>query len=561
MLRLTRLAVVGSLLCTFSSCDTGDDAEVASDPVIPVDVLEPEDVVLDDFEDANLSFVLPDGSGIWHSTSSDGIAVLAGGANATTEALHALEPFDAILSPEATGELMSHDYASCSGLSLWARVGASSGELTITVVSVGGSASQTLDLTGEWQSFSIDWEDFGPLAPPPEGAAGAAGAPAGGAAGSAGSAPEGAGGAAGSDPGGAGGATSEAGFDPHEMLSIHFDSGSAMDLWIDEIMLLDCLIGGMNPPIPDPAPLGSAGPEGSPVARHGQLRVDGSRLLDQSGDPVQLKGMSTQWLNWETRPYGENLELLRFLRDEWNLSLIRAAMGVDVDGAYLSNPDFARGQVEQMVENAIELGVYVIIDWHSHYAMDFESEARAFFSDMARRYGEHPNVIYETFNEPRDADWNTVLKPYHEAVVSSIRAWDPDNLVVLGTPNWSQHVNQAAANPVAASNLLYTLHFYSCTHGGDLRSIGENARILGLPLFVTEWGATDADGGRDGLVCEPAADAWLAWMEENSISWAAWKLDGCTDSTCIMQPGTPPGALTEADLHGHATLVRDWMQR
>src|SRR4051812_43965911 len=41
-------------------------------------------------------------------------------------------------------------------------------------------------------------------------------------------------------------------------------------------------------------------PSGSPVELHGQLQVLGTELLDQNGEPVQLKGVSSMWLNWET---------------------------------------------------------------------------------------------------------------------------------------------------------------------------------------------------------------------------------------------------------------------
>src|SRR5687768_10542728 len=39
----------------------------------------------------------------------------------------------------------------------------------------------------------------------------------------------------------------------------------------------------------------------SPVGQHGQLRVQGTALVDQSGAAVQLKGISSMWLNWEDR--------------------------------------------------------------------------------------------------------------------------------------------------------------------------------------------------------------------------------------------------------------------
>jgi endoglucanase len=173
-----------------------------------------------------------------------------------------------------------------------------------------------------------------------------------------------------------------------------------------------------------------------------------------------------------------------------------------------------------------------------------------------------PNVLYEVYNEPLDVDWGTVVKPYHEVVVSAIRQIDPDNVIILGTPTWSQAVDDAAADPVAGTNLMYTLHFYSCTHTEWLRTTGSEAIAQGLPIFVTEWGATDADGGTDGLLCLEEAQAWHDWMNANDVSWTAWKFDGCDDSTCyfVDRDVSVDGGWTASDLNGHAPFVIDRMR-
>jgi len=293
----------------------------------------------------------------------------------------------------------------------------------------------------------------------------------------------------------------------------------------------------------------------TPVARYGQLRVCGTRMCDQNGAAVQLRGISSMWLNWETAPYAENLSALTWMRDNWNLTVIRAAMGVEPAGAYLSDPARARGQVETIINNAVAAGVYVIVDWHAHEAQNSQSQAVAFFSDLARRYGHLPNVIWETYNEPLQVSWTGVIKPYHEAVVSAIRAADPDNIIVLGTPTWSQAVDQAAASPVAGTNLMYTLHFYSCTHTASLRATGDTAIRAGLALFVTEWGASHADGGLDGVICQAEAQAWVDWMRTNGISWTAWKLDVGTDTTNLLSPGAPVTGGWDSYLRGHGPFV------
>jgi len=305
---------------------------------------------------------------------------------------------------------------------------------------------------------------------------------------------------------------------------------------------------------------GDLGP--TPVAIHGQLHVVGTELHDANDQKVQLKGMSSMWLNWENDGYAESLTGLEWMRNNWHLSLIRAAMGVEPDGAYLSDPDTAKKQVETIVDNAITAGVYVIIDWHENNATQHQAEAVAFFTEMATKYAGVPNVIYETFNEPLQINWSTELKPYHEAVVAAIRAVEPNNVIVLGTPNWSQDVDVAAKDPLVGDNLMYTLHFYACDHGQWLIAKANAALSKQLPLFVTEWGATKADGGLDGKVCEAASQTWHDWMKPKGIAWAAWKFDNCEpDSTCILTPDAPvDGGWTSQYLRGEGLYVRARMQ-
>jgi aryl-phospho-beta-D-glucosidase BglC (GH1 family) len=322
----------------------------------------------------------------------------------------------------------------------------------------------------------------------------------------------------------------------------------------------------------DPEPGNSSEPVASnsppdlsqtPVGRHGQLHVSGTQLTDEHGDAVQLKGVSSMWLNWDPVGYSQSLAGLEYMRDHWNLSVIRAAMGIDADGAYLEDAASMKAMLMKVVDNAIAAGVYVIIDWHDHDAPLHRAQAEDFFAEVADKYGDVPNVLYETFNEPLDdVSWSGTVKPYHEAMIATIRERDPDNVIILGSPHWSQDVDVAAGDPVAGDNLMYTVHFYACSHGSVERAKAQAALSSGLPLFVTEWGAADADGGVDGVVCESQAATWLDWLDASGISWAAWKLDGCSDSTCFFknQNVSRDGDWTASDLNGHAPFVISRMQ-
>src|SRR5690606_25959396 len=108
----------------------------------------------------------------------------------------------------------------------------------------------------------------------------------------------------------------------------------------------------------------------TPVDLHGHLAVSGTHLVGEHGLPVQLKGISSHWLNFEGDGYALNLQALEWMRDNWGLSVFRAAMGTEMPGGYLGNPSGMRGQVETIIANAVTAGVYVIVDWHTHHAED-----------------------------------------------------------------------------------------------------------------------------------------------------------------------------------------------
>jgi endoglucanase len=309
------------------------------------------------------------------------------------------------------------------------------------------------------------------------------------------------------------------------------------------------------------------------VALHGQLKVVGNKLQDQSGNPVQLKGVSAFWLNWENPKYAESKAAMQYMRDNWKMMALRAPLGTSASGGYTTsaaNKTALQARMDTITQNAIALGVYVILDWHSGSAQNEQAVSIEFFTGMAQKYGACPNVIYEDYNEPVNVTW-AQIKPYHTAVVAAIRAVDPENLIIMGTPNWSQDVDKAAADPVTGTNLLYTLHFYSCSHSASLRAKGDTAMSKGVALFITEFGATPASGGvaPDNRVCEAEANLWFTWMQTNDIGGTAWKLAAGKDSSNYFTTAPPvDGPFPDSTLSqtngaspGHGQFIVNWMRQ
>ncbi len=269
------------------------------------------------------------------------------------------------------------------------------------------------------------------------------------------------------------------------------------------------------------------------ASRYGHLSVSGSYMVSQYKDTVQLRGMSLFWSQWMPQYY--NAETIAWLKNDWKCTVIRAAMGVDEEGGYASNPDIEQAKICTVVDAAIELGIYVIIDYHSHHAHKNPEMAKKFFAAMAKKYGKYPNVLYEIYNEPlQDASWSNHIKPYAEQVIDTIRAYDPDNIIIVGTRQWSQMVTEAAADPIKGSNIMYTLHFYAVSHGQYLRDEAEKAMKMGIALFVTEYGDCDYSG--NGEIGYAQTEEWFAFMDKYKLSWCNWSVSDKNETASILKP-------------------------
>ncbi|UOG73722.1 glycoside hydrolase family 5 protein [Hymenobacter tibetensis] len=293
------------------------------------------------------------------------------------------------------------------------------------------------------------------------------------------------------------------------------------------------------------------------VKKHGQLRVEGTQLVDQAGKPVVLRGLSFGWHSMWPRFYTE--ETVQWLKEDFNCNVVRAAAGVESgEKNYLKHPDFSKEKIRAVVDGAIKANIYVIIDWHSHNIN--LNEAKAFFAEMSKAYGKQPNVIYEVFNEPDYESWPEV-KAYAEEVIKSIRENDPDNVILVGSPHWDQDVHLPAADPIKGqSNLMYTMHFYAATHKQELRDRTEAAIKSGLPIFVSESAGMEASG--DGPLNYAAWQEYIDWMEANKVSWITWSVSD-KDETCsiLKKTAASTGKWKDEDLKESGLKVREYLRK
>jgi hypothetical protein len=293
------------------------------------------------------------------------------------------------------------------------------------------------------------------------------------------------------------------------------------------------------------------------------------------GNEVQFGGPGTSVAGnsffWSNGRYGGDLfysaETVKWLKDNWGSQIVRAAMAVDDNrggqgtptdqlGGYLTLPFDNKFNVQKVVNAAIENGMYAIIDFHAHHAQDETAQAVEFFREMATFYGGFNNIIYEIYNEPTNTSWDEI-KAYAQPVIAAIRAADPDNLIIVGTPNFSQDVDVAARSPINDPNVAYTLHFYAGegAHAG-LRDKATAAMAAGIALFVTEWGTTPANGL--GNPDANSTNTWMGFLADNNISHCNWAVADQSEASAsqLVRGASPSGGWTDAQLSASGRLVK-----
>jgi endoglucanase len=295
--------------------------------------------------------------------------------------------------------------------------------------------------------------------------------------------------------------------------------------------------GPTNPPVTAAPPTG-----GTPVARNGKLHVCGRQLCNVHGNAVQLRGMSTHGLQWYANCVND--ASLDVLAKAWKADVLRISMYIQ-EGGYETDPAGFTAKVNDYIEKATARGMYAIVDWHMLTPGDPNhnlDRAKTFFNQIAARHKDKVNVLYEIANEPNGVSWSQI-KSYADQVIPVIRAQDSDGVVLVGTEDWSSlavsgnggGVARILANPVNASNIMYTFHFYAASHGDIYFNTFRDA-IGKLPMFVTEFGIQEASG--DGPNDDRRARAYLQLMAEHKVGWASWNFSDDERSGAVFKPGT-----------------------
>lgn len=267
------------------------------------------------------------------------------------------------------------------------------------------------------------------------------------------------------------------------------------------------------------------------VSYNGWLKVKDNNILNHNNDTFQLIGLSTHGIQWFNELY--TYDNMKKIKEEYNINTYRVSLYVDSKSNGYSINDELYSKLINIVENAIKLDMYVIIDWHimNENPNNYIELSKDFFENISKKYKNTPNIIYEICNEASlDISWNE-LRDYSEQIIKIIRNNSKKSIILVGTPKLSKSIKDVVNNQLNYENIMYTLHYYA---GSDDEVLNELKKYENykLPIFISECGITNSTG--DGKLYEEKFRLWINYLNKNNISWVFWSFSDKDESSSIV---------------------------
>lgn len=205
------------------------------------------------------------------------------------------------------------------------------------------------------------------------------------------------------------------------------------------------------------------------------IHVEGKNFVDESGNTIIFRGLC---FSDPVKLISENKWGKEYFSEaaSWNANIVRFPIHPQNINKYGWDKTFEA--IDQGIEWAKQLGMYVIIDWHSIGNLKDEKytnqmynttkeETFRFWRTVAQRYKDEPTVaLYELFNEPtigqKDLgkctweEWRAI----NEQLIDTIRAYDSNTICICAGFNWAYDLTEVRKKPIRRHNIAYVSHPY-----------------------------------------------------------------------------------------------------
>lgn len=277
-----------------------------------------------------------------------------------------------------------------------------------------------------------------------------------------------------------------------------------------------------------------------------RISVQGNSFVNESGDTIIFRGYSSsdpdklERQGYWNKPYFEEMK-------RWGSNLVRfpihpTAWNRRGKKAYME-------LLDQGIKWAGDLGMYVIIDWHSIGNLRTEmyqhemynttqKETFDFWRTIGQKYGKNTTVaFYELYNEPTTynnqlgtlkwPDW----KALNEEMITIVRANGGEGIPLVAGFNWAYDLTPVYNDPIDAEGIAYVAHPYpqkrekpwEAKWSFDWGFVKDK-----YPLILTEIGFSGPEdpGAHVPVISDESyGDAITSYSDERGISYVVWVFD------------------------------------
>ena len=281
----------------------------------------------------------------------------------------------------------------------------------------------------------------------------------------------------------------------------------------------------------------------APLSR---IKVEGNQFVDSQGNPVVFRGVSFSDPDKLEKEKRWNKAYFQAAKD-WHANVVR--FPVHPSAWRERGPEDYLRLIDQGVAWAEELGMHVIIDWHSIGNLRTEvfflpmynttqTETFRFWQTIATRYAGNPTVaFYELFNEPTQYEgklgkytW-AQHKTLMEDLIAMIYAINPEAIPLVAGLNWGYDLSFLRYDPIDFPGVAYVTHPYPQKRSQPWEDKWEESWGFAAdtyPLMATEFGFMSS-GERGAHIPvigdESYGEAIIGFFDRKGISWTAWVFD------------------------------------
>jgi endoglucanase len=270
------------------------------------------------------------------------------------------------------------------------------------------------------------------------------------------------------------------------------------------------------------------------------IKVLGNKFVNSKGDTILFRGLSISDPDKIERQGHWNKEHFEQVK---GMGAMIVRIPVHPAAWRERTPEKYLELLDQAVEWCTDLGMYIMIDWHSIGNLGMElfqdpmyntskPETYQFWRTISQHFnGNNTVAFYELFNEPTiyrgqlgSLPWSE-WKKINENMINLIRAYDKETIPLVAGLDWAYDLSPLHDDPINAEGIAYVTHPYANKRSQPWEPKWEEDFGFAsdkYPVFATEFGLGGFPG-QSGTT--DYGNRIITYLEGRGISWSCWVFD------------------------------------